>query len=479
MATTRTQKIVNLVATLTVSPTPSTLQQSGAMVSVGGTSLATGAYQFVGSLTQALTVIGTGGNSTELTAMVTTHFAQGNAVGVYILELGSSITTPDDGIAALDTWVNKNPGIFYGYLTPADWDTTPAPAAPKLSSISGGTLDATTYYVKIAYVSATGATGETSVEESLAVIADDLLEVASPPSLLGATGYNVYVSDAAGAETLQNTTPVSIGTNWTEPTTGLVSGTVPPLTMAQVCSDFSSPTSKVYFCQTTTPVNSAAYGTFDSTGAFLGYKAAITFGPSPSASSSEFGAAVMLYNLIVNNPGASNKLAPVQLRFVYGVTPWPDTGETTSIDTLLTNNANMVGTGAEGGISNSCIFGGTVASGIQISWWYGIDWEQITLSRGTAADVINGSNSNPPLLYDQAGINLLDANAQQRADNGVTFGCALSAVVTATPFYTYAQQNPNHYSAGTYNGLLATIVGQTGFMTLTFYLDAVEFVAAA
>ena len=101
------------------------------------------------------------------------------------------------------------------------------PAAPVLSAVAGGTLAATTYYVKITY---TNAIGETlpSPEASLAVVADDVLSVASPAATSGATGWNVFVGTATGTETLQNSSPIAIGTAWTEPTTGLVAGSALP-----------------------------------------------------------------------------------------------------------------------------------------------------------------------------------------------------------------------------------------------------------
>ena len=102
-----------------------------------------------------------------------------------------------------------------------------APSAPTLSSASGGTIAATTYYVKTTYLTADGETTP-STESSLAVAADYLLVVDSPASSVGATGYNVYVSTATGTETKQNSAPIAIGTNWTEPTTGLVSGSALP-----------------------------------------------------------------------------------------------------------------------------------------------------------------------------------------------------------------------------------------------------------
>lgn len=104
-----------------------------------------------------------------------------------------------------------------------------APAAPTLGSAAGGTLAATTYYVKVTYVTAAGETLP-SAESSLAVAVNNVLTVTSPSAQAGATGYNVYVSTSAGTETKQNSTPIAIGTNWTEPTSGLVSNGAPPAT---------------------------------------------------------------------------------------------------------------------------------------------------------------------------------------------------------------------------------------------------------
>jgi hypothetical protein len=159
------------------------------------------------------------------------------------------------------------------------------------------------------------------------------------------------------------------------------------------------------------------------------------------------------------------------------VTPWSQVGNQTSINTILTNYGNLILTGAEGGISTACVFKGTTMDGEQAAWWYGIDWFRIQVKQALAAAIINGSNSNPPLLYDQNGINTLLAVAQNVANSAVKFGCALSAVVTAVPFATYTTDNPNDYNAGIYNGFAATVVGQNAFLTLTFNLDATQFVA--
>jgi hypothetical protein len=102
-----------------------------------------------------------------------------------------------------------------------------APAAPGLGQTSGGSLPATTYYVKVTYLVNGGETAA-SAESSLAVAANSLLQVSSPTAATGATGYNVYVATASGQEVLQNgSAPVPLGTTWTEPTGGLVTGTAP------------------------------------------------------------------------------------------------------------------------------------------------------------------------------------------------------------------------------------------------------------
>jgi len=119
---------------------------------------------------------------------------------------------------------NYNPSdTTSGALLAGSVSPIPEPSgAPTLTSASGGALAATTYYVATTYVSAAGESLP-SPSSSLAVATDYLLGVDTPTAVTGVTGYNVYVGLAAGSLYLQNSTPVAIGTNWTEPTTGLLS----------------------------------------------------------------------------------------------------------------------------------------------------------------------------------------------------------------------------------------------------------------
>ena len=156
-----------------------------------------------------------------------------NAVTAASFGIGDGVTTAFQLTRALGGFVepvqnvNGAPSVFVNTVAEPSAALT-SPAAPTLGSTAGGTIAATTYYVKTTYV---GPTGETlpSAESSLAVALNNLLTVTSPATQTGATGYNVYVSTATGTETKQNgATPIAIGTGWTEPTSGLVSGSALP-----------------------------------------------------------------------------------------------------------------------------------------------------------------------------------------------------------------------------------------------------------
>lgn len=477
--------IVNIAAVVTTAPTPSGLQQSGAIISLGGTTLTTNTYEYIGQLSTLTGILSGSGNSTELTNMGTTFFAQGSAVGTgsavgfSVLELGavgSGDGAINTAITALQTWINTNPNTFYSYLVPANWDTIPAPVAPTLSSTSGGSLSAATYYAKVAYTNDSGLLiGFASAEASEAVLANNLLVVDSPAALTGATGWIPFVSTATGTETAQVTTPIAIGTNWTQPTSGLVTGAAIPNTLASVAANYSSPTGKTYFFVTTSLTNIVAYPATS--------KAVVATVPSPTAAGTEFQAAALFYQWLSNNPSAATPAAPMAFRFVYGVTPWATTGSGVSnvatINSILSAGGNVILTGAEGGISTAAIYRGTCMDVNQMMFWYAIDWLLINGKQQLAAAIINGSNTNPPLYYNQNGINQLLAVLNNLGISGIAFGLLLSASFTATSFSAYTTANPSNYAAGIYNGFACTATPQLGFQSITFYLDAVQFATGA
>lgn len=104
------------------------------------------------------------------------------------------------------------------------------PIAPTLSSTLAGALAAATYYVKVTYITTTGETLPSTVS-SLVVAVNRELVVTSPIAQTNATKYHVYVGTTTGEETLQTGTgAITIGTDWTEPASGLVAGRGLPLT---------------------------------------------------------------------------------------------------------------------------------------------------------------------------------------------------------------------------------------------------------
>ena len=136
--------------------------------------------------------------------------------------------------------------------------------------------------------------------------------------------------------------------------------------------------------------------------------------------------------------------------------------------------ANWVGTGAQGGISNTLIEGGSFMDKNPFNYWYCVDWLSINITLALSAAIINGSNTpTNPLYYNQNGINSLQKVAQATVNNGIAFGLILSpASVNAVPFITYVNEHPGDYAIGVYNGLSCTFVPLRGFSSITIYLTA-------
>lgn len=442
MATTITQTIVNLTAVLTQAPTPSQLQRSGAVISMGATSLTPGKYQFISQTSDLMAILQSGaGNAAELVVFANSFYGQGNSIGFYILELGTQATSVD-GIEALQAWIIANSGVFYAYLVPSAWDNSDEVVGSVIVT-SGGTG-----YTSAPIVTFAGGGGGTGAAGT-AVIANGSV-------------VSVTITDPGEGYT------AAPSVTFAAPTSGTAAaGTVNLAAELNIlASQYASPTSKTYFFVTTTVAGVATYQPNKSVQAVV---------PSPTATSQESATAAFFYQWLVNNPGPANQLAPMAYRFLFGITPWPASGFSSQINAVLTAFGNLVLTGSEGGISTSCQFKGTLSDGSQASWWYGMDWFQIQVKLMLANAVINGANENPPLLYNQPGINHLEAVAQQVANTAVTYGCALSAIVSATPFPTYTADNPGDYKAGVYNGFSAQVVGQNGFLTIGFQLDAIQF----
>jgi len=96
-----------------------------------------------------------------------------------------------------------------------------APILPGMTATAGGALGLRTEFVRATYTNADGETLPSAPNNSINIANGFLTVVNSPPAVQGATGYNVYATmGAAGTETKQAGSPVAIGVNLTEPTTG-------------------------------------------------------------------------------------------------------------------------------------------------------------------------------------------------------------------------------------------------------------------
>lgn len=106
-------QIVYIDITTTSTETPSNLQQMGAIVSLGGTTLTTGTFQAITSAADFTAIAASTAASGVVNTSVTNFYQQGNGT-VYILELGADSTYS----VALDAFISANPNTFYAYQLP-------------------------------------------------------------------------------------------------------------------------------------------------------------------------------------------------------------------------------------------------------------------------------------------------------------------------------------------------------------------------
>ncbi|MHA1063416.1 hypothetical protein ACR9GP_05840 [Enterobacter ludwigii] len=175
-----------------------------------------------------------------------------------------------------------------------------------------------------------------------------------------------------------------------------------------------------------------------------------------------------MWQVLSTAPSEISKVAPFAFRYVIGADPLQDKQGVKNA--LLSQNVNFIGTGAEGGISNTIVFGGCTADGRDIMQWYAVDWVQINVAQALAKAVIDGSNTpENPLYYNQQGINTLQAVVQSKMNSAVTFGMSNGTpVVECVPFLEYIKNHQEDYAAGRYAGIYVNFVPNRGFTQLVF-----------
>lgn len=413
----------------------------------------------------------------ELSAMNTTFFAQGSSSGVYVLELGPG--NASDGVTALTAYLAANPnsaytagasGYFYAYLVPRYWADSSA-----YWTFLGNyeSPDARTYFFTTATLA--NYTNFTAQMKDAVVLIETPATGAWPQNALTAISYS------SGFVTATTTTAhgVAVG-EWFQ-----ISGVAP--------SGYNG-------------WHQAVIGTTGSTLVYevpsaLGVETALgnllaSTNVSTGVGVNEFSLAAAFYSWAAQNPSSSAKLTPFAFRFLFGVTPWPTAGNSALFTTLKTAKINIVGTGAEGGISTAVLFWGTTMDGADASQWYAVDWVAINSDLRTAAAVINGSN-NPaaPLIYTQAGVDQLQPTEVGVMKDAIAFGCAVGqlvvlkldaptfsanlqagaytgqVVVNAEPLSTYSVENPNDYAQGLYSGISVAYTPARGFTQIVYNVD--------
>jgi hypothetical protein len=172
--------------------------------------------------------------------------------------------------------------------------------------------------------------------------------------------------------------------------------------------------------------------------------------PSTGIPATEFSLAADFQHVLNYTPSSTRKVTPNNNAFLFGVTPFPVRNNSALLSTLSTANISVVGTGAEGGISTATMSGGCTLDGNDFQIWYSIDWVQINADIDVSNEVINGAN-NPanPLFYNQPGINRLQARAAATVKTGVSYGLVFGGPVQTELVPNDLQTAMN---AGTYAG---------------------------
>lgn len=251
---------------------------------------------------------------------------------------------------------------------------------------------------------------------------------------------------------------------------------------------------KTYFFVTTTIGTYGAYSPL--------MKSVFALIEAPGIPASEFSLATAFQHSLAYAPSNTNRMTPMAFAYLFGVTPYPTKGNQALLTALEAANINVVGTGAEGGITNTILSWGTNLDGSDFTFWYSADWIQLFSQQAIANTIINGSNTAlNPLYYDQRGIDRLQDKILQTVKNAITFGLATGTVarsaldgpafssalddgdfddqdvVNAVPFIPYVTANPDDFPIGRYAGLSVVYIPNRGFKKIVFNITVTDFIA--
>lgn len=415
-------------------------------------------------------------NVAELQAAVDTFFGQGSQQAVYVLELGAG--EPAAGVTALDTFIDESEQFFYSYLVPHNWDGVSS-FLTLLAEFEA--TDAKTYF----FVTTT------LQNKSLytALMKCVVLLVEAPVYRPWAANATTAAAWASGVVTMTTTSAHGVYPGDSFKITGVLADTYNGWKVA--LPGTTNVTLK--YAAADDP------GTYTSGGTLVARQYS-----SAGVPATEFTHAADFRTTVNYNPTTTNKVTPLAYAELFGVTAFPTRGNSALISELAAAAVNYVGTGAEGGISNTILIGGFTMDGRPFNYWYSIDWVQINVDLAVSNAIINGSN-NPinPLYYNQPGIDRLEQVVASVGQQAITFGLALGTVrslgltqdvfleqldagefnaqlvINAIPFVPYLTDNPSDYRTGRYAGMSMVYTPLRGFQHIVFNIVATDFVAAA
>lgn len=462
--------IVNINVSVTNPPKPSQLLKSGAMISMGGTTLTAGEYQLLTSKDDLKNITSPGKAISTITwatnlVTVTTSSPHGWTTGSTIPLVVSGVIP-----AAYNRAVEATVTTATQFTYPLTSDPGTATTMGTVKTVVSGEIVQmnTTYWAQ-------GTTRAVYV-----------LELGDVSAAAAVTALGEFIDeDISLGNTYQKFFSYLVPREWDA-----------EATFKTLTGLYTSPASLVYFFVTTTTATYSSWVATTNKSVFAGVE-------SPTIPASEFTMALPFQSSLANDPGSSNMVPPMAYRFGYGVTEYPIEGNGTLLKQLQDSSINYVGTAAEGGLSNKMLVAGHMLDGNPFNYWYSVAWAAINLELDLANEIINGSNTNTnPLYYDQQGIDRLQNRALKTLRNGISYGLILgrvigakliqsdfnteyekgtyagNAVINAVPFSSYTSLNPSDYPAGKYNGLSAVMTPRRGFESITFNVNVTNFVGA-
>lgn len=460
-------RIVTLNVYEDVAPTPNNFQQMGAAISQGATTLSTGSYAILTQDSDLTPLLAAALSLTSLTWSASTVTAT-SAAAIPGLTIGDVFITTIAG--ASPSGYN---GTYSTTVTGTNTFTFALAVNPGSETVAG-TYTPPSQQELIAMVNEFYAQGQ-----SQAVY---VLELGAGDGTSGPTALSTWIRANPG-----------VFSNYLLPRLWDASSQSSPTII--LMKAYESTTSMTYFWVTTTTAN---YGQYIGTNAI---KSAVPFVEAPGANATltSFDCASPFQMWLANNPSAAAPMTTMSWRFSFGTTAWPAQGYTATLAAMDAAKVNYITTGAQGGIATNCLANGCTGDGTPMQWWYAVDRAQIALPLNLSNAIINASNDNAPIDYNQSGVDTLQdvglgtftSMAAANLLNGTVSGTDLTGtqftqnfndgdydgenVLNAIPYATWVAANQSAYLAQQYGGFSAVITPMLGIESIIFNVTATQF----